>query len=95
MLWIWLCPVITNELLLKISVPKRQIKSLKTTREVVSFYYIYKLYNLNLPQTILSEAFLKDTFRVKVPSNKIPALTKSTNMDNWVVGRSNHFFIIS
>ena len=95
MLWIWLCPVITNELLFKISVPKRQIKSLKTTREVVSFYYIYKLYNLNLPQTILSEAFLKDTSRVKVPSNKIPALTKSTNMDNWVVGRSNHFFIIS
>ena len=48
MLWIWFCPVTTKELFLKIAAPKRQAKSLKTTCEVVSFYYIYKLYTWNL-----------------------------------------------
>ena len=59
MLWIWTCPVITKELFLKIAVPKRQTKCLKTTCEVVSFCYIYKLYTWNLLKTILSQAFLK------------------------------------
>ena len=31
----------------------------------------------------------KDTHRKKAPSNKTPALTKSTNIDIWVVGTSN------
>ena len=35
----------------------------------------------------------KDTHREKVPSNKTPALTKNMNMDIWVVGTSNQFFI--
>ena len=35
----------------------------------------------------------KDTHREKVPSNKTPALTKSTNMGIWVVGTSNQLFI--
>ena len=43
MLWIWSCPVSTKELFLKIAVPKRQTKSLKSNCEVVSFYYICKL----------------------------------------------------
>ena len=33
----------------------------------------------------------KDTLREKAPSNKTPALTKSTNMDVWEVGISNNF----
>ena len=36
---------------------------------------------------------VKDTHREKAPSNKTPALTKSTNMGIWVVGTSNQFFI--
>ena len=59
MLWIWFCPVITKELFLQMSVNNRQTKSSKTTCEVVSFYYIYKLYKWKLSQTILSPAFLK------------------------------------
>ena len=36
---------------------------------------------------------IKVTHREKAPSNKIPALTKSTNMDIWVVGTSSQIFI--
>ena len=32
---------------------------------------------------------IKDTYREKALSNKTPALTKSMNMDIWVVGISN------
>ena len=35
----------------------------------------------------------KDTHGEEAPSNKTPALTKSTNMGIWVVGTSNQFFI--
>ena len=35
----------------------------------------------------------KDTHREKAPSNKTPALTKSTNMGIWVVGTTNQLFI--
>ena len=31
----------------------------------------------------------KDTHREKAPSNEIPALVESINMDIWVVGISN------
>ena len=41
----------------------------------------------------LSIALLKDIHREKAPSNKTPALTKSTNMGIWIVGISNQFFI--
>ena len=51
--------VTAKELLLKIAVPKRQVKSLKITCQVVSFYYICKLYTWNLWKLILSQAFLK------------------------------------
>ena len=60
MLWIWSCPVTTIDLFLKIAAPKRQTKSLKSNCEVVSFYYICKLYTWNLLKTIFSQAFLKD-----------------------------------
>ena len=32
-------------------------------------------------------------FREKVPSDKTPALAKSTNMGIWVFDTSNHLFI--
>ena len=60
MLWIWSCPVSTKELFLKIAVPKRQTKSLKSNCEVVSFYYICKLYAWNLLRVIFPQAFLKN-----------------------------------
>ena len=64
MLWIWSCQVSTKELLFKIAVPKWQTKFLKSNCEVVSFYYICKLYNWNALQTIFSQAFLKDFAKV-------------------------------
>ena len=36
---------------------------------------------------------LKDTHREKSPSNKTPALTKSMNMNIWVIGTSKQVFI--
>ena len=36
---------------------------------------------------------IKDTHREKTPSNKIPALRKSMNMDVWAVGTLNQLFI--
>ena len=39
-----------------------------------------------------SEHTIKDTYREKAPSNKIPALTKSRNMDIWVIGTLNQLF---
>ena len=35
----------------------------------------------------------KDTYTEKAPPNKIPALTKSMNMGNWVVGALNQLSI--
>ena len=32
---------------------------------------------------------VKDTYKEEAPSNKTPALTKSINMDIWVVGTPN------
>ena len=37
----------------------------------------------------------KVTYREKAPSNKNPALTKSMNMDIWIVATSNQLFIRS
>ena len=36
---------------------------------------------------------LKDTHKEKVPSDKTPVITKSMNMDIWLVGTSNQLFI--
>ena len=52
------------ELFLKIAAPNRQAKSLKSTCEVVSFYYICKLYTWNLLKTILSQALFKGFARI-------------------------------
>ena len=43
--------------------------------------------------SFLSQTFIKDTHVEKTPSNKTPALTESTNMSIWVVGRTNQLFI--
>ena len=69
MLWIWSCPITTKKLFLKITAPKRQTKSLKTTCEVVSFYYICKLYTWNLLKTILAQAFLKSFAKITCDVN--------------------------
>ena len=69
MLWIWSCPVTTKELFLKIAAPKKQAKSLKTTCEVVCFYYICKLYTRNLLRTILSQAFLNGFAKITCDVN--------------------------
>ena len=37
--------------------------------------------------------YFKDTHREKAPSNKTPALRKSTNMGVWAVGTLNQLFI--
>ena len=42
---------------------------------------------------ILFLLFDKDTHRENAPSNKTPALTKSTNMGIWVVGTSSQLFL--
>ena len=49
---------------LKIAVSKRQTKSLKTTCQVVSFYYICKLYTWNLLKTTFSQAFIKNFAKI-------------------------------
>ena len=43
---------------------------------------------INLPKI----NFLKDTHREKAPSNKTPALRKSTNMGVWAVATLNRLF---
>ena len=37
--------------------------------------------------------YVKDTHREKAPSNKTPKLSKSMNMEAWVVSESNQLFI--
>ena len=37
--------------------------------------------------------FLKDTHREKTPSNKTQELTKSLNMNIWVLGALNQLFV--
>ena len=69
MLWICFYSVTTKELFLKIAATKRMEKSLKTTSEAVSFYYISKLYTWNLLKTILSEAFLKGFAKIACDVN--------------------------
>ena len=38
---------------------------------------------------------IKNTYREKTPSNKTPTLSRSMNMDFWVVGTSNKLIIQS
>ena len=80
MLWIWFCPVTKKELFFKIAAPKRHAKSLKTTCEVVNFYYICKLYTWNLSKSILSKPVLKGLLKLLVMSNFIWNSKKSNNL---------------
>ena len=50
------------------------------------------LFSQNKAKPVNHSGF-KDTHREKTPSNKTPALTKSANMDIWVVGTSNQLFM--
>ena len=59
-------------------------------------YYAHNMVlgNSMYPQGFLNEKInLKDIHREKAPSNKTPTLTKSMNMDIWVVGASNRLFL--
>ena len=67
------------------------------THQRISFTWreIHLLQWLNHEVRIFSpvhDGCFKDTYREKALSNKTPALTKSTNMDIWVVGISNQRF---
>ena len=46
-----------------------------------------------LYETLILYFILRILHREKVPSNKTPVLTKSTNMGIWVIGTSNQAFI--
>ena len=50
------------------------------------FYYVY-----NRPPLKLNA--LKDTHKEKTPLNKTYSLTKSMNMEIWLVGTLNQLFI--
>ena len=56
------------------------------------YIYIYNIYNV-LTRKRKRKTKLKDTHRKEAPSNKAPALTKSSDMGIWVVGTSNQLFI--
>ena len=64
MLWTFSFPVNTKEWFLKMTVPKKQTKPLKSTCVVVSFYYIWKLYTWNLLRTIFLQAFFKNFTKI-------------------------------
>ena len=49
--------------------------------------------HLETPLNSPLEKLLKDTHRERAPSNKTPALTKSTNMDVWTAGTLSQLFI--
>ena len=53
---------------------RKQIANHKVTR-----------YSAMLPYCLYLHYFFKDSPKEKVPSNKIPRITESMNMDIWVV----------
>ena len=58
----------------------------------------YKQCNFDIFQCLDQNSYyqlkvIKDTHREKEPSNKTPTLTKSTNMDIWIVGTINQLFM--
>ena len=59
------------------------------------FWYFPKDQKGTLGRKGLTKKIFKDTHREKAPSNKIPALTKTINMDIWVVGTLNQLYITS
>ena len=54
---------------------------------------MYSLLKLQCGVSVELNIFFKDTHSEKSPSNKIPALTKSMNMDIWFDGTSKQLFI--
>ena len=81
MLWIWFFLVTTKELFLKIAAPKRQVKSMKTTCEVISFYYICNLYTWNLWKEILHKHFSRVLLRLLVMSFLKKRKNNKTDID--------------
>ena len=59
MLWIWSCPVSTEEMFLKIAAPKRQTKSSKSNCEVAFITFIRCTPEIYYKQ-FFSQAFFKD-----------------------------------
>ena len=49
--------------------------------------------NSSWKSVLYGNCIFKDTDREKAPSNKTPALRKSTNMGVWAVGTLNQLFI--
>ena len=81
MLWIWFFLVTTKELFLKIAAPKRQVKSMKTTCEVISFYYICNQYTWNLWKEILHKHFSRVLLRLLVMSFLKKRKNNKTDID--------------
>ena len=67
-----LCPATTTHLIHFVT------RNQKSIKQFTKWFFYF----------IISSQLLafKDTHREKSPSNKIPELTKSMNMDIWVVG---------
>ena len=74
---------------------KTVISNFSATEENDTLTYdtrsVSKIFNFfsNLAKSLL----IKDTHREKAPSNKTPALRKSTNMGVWAVGTLSQLFI--
>ena len=67
-----------------------------------SFSWFLKFYGKNIKLSLesiltiiisLARKLIKDTQRGNIPSNKTQTLTKSTNMDIWLIGTLNQLFI--
>ena len=54
---------------------------------------MYSLLKLQCGVSVELNIFFNDTHREKSSSNKIPALTKSMNINIWVAGTSKQLFI--
>ena len=61
--------------------------------EVVIYRHSTKFCVKEMKEKSVTFCILKDTHREKAPSNKTPALTKSTKMGIWVVGAANQLSI--
>ena len=77
-----------------IMLSKRAHMGLKIQRTLKSsIYWILKHIFVSLTHFLKSPSYLKDTHRESMPSNKTQALTKSVNMENWLIGTLNQLFI--
>ena len=65
------------------------------TKLIISLHLRFPLSFFRVHSKILMTIFnsIKGTQREKSPSNKTLALTKSMNMDIWVIGTSKQVFI--